>query len=128
MVQRDTVPSTQSAVHFCSEVDGCSDGIQAGLTEQFFFFKACHISKSWLENWYPQRSLSSHLKLRLCISFLQLYTQYTISSPVLSVHCSVSDIKGLDINSFVTLSACRHFCFHWKFCDEYIQSYGDETF
>jgi len=75
MVQRDTVPSTQSVVYFCSEVDGCSDGIQAGLTEQFVF-KACCIVKSWLENWYPQRSPSLHLELQLCFSFLQLYTQY----------------------------------------------------
>jgi hypothetical protein len=87
----------QQRCTFCSEVDGCSDGIQAGLTEQFVF-KACCISKRWLENWYPHRSPSSHLKLQLCSSFLQLYTQYTMS-----VHCSVSDTKGLDINSFATL-------------------------
>jgi len=125
---RETLyPQHMQRFSFCSKVNGCFDGIQAGLTEQFVF-KACCINKSWLENWYPNMSPSSHLKLQLCCSFLQLYTQYTISSPVISVHCGVSDTKGLDINSFATLKACRHFCFHWKFCGECIQSYGDETF
>lgn len=94
--------NTCSGVLFALKWMFCFDGIQAGLTEQFVF-KACCINKSWLEYWYPYMSSSSHLKLQLGFSFLQLYTQYTISSPVISVHSGVSDTKGLDIKSIATL-------------------------